>query len=125
MLAQNRKFTGFAFHSRIPHIRCPDRHEQIEFTVVCAPNSAGSHTTSAFANAVRDTYALKKSSNSASVGVGVIGSLSLPFGLSDDSMVKVASETITTKKFYAQFFEQVDSYLDNQKDAIPAGTPDR
>ena len=103
-----------------------ERHEQIEFNVVCAANSASSQTSSAFANAVRDTYALKKSSNSASVGVGVIGSLSLPFGSSDDSMVKVASQTITTKKFYEQFFEQVESYLDKQQpQETPAGTADK
>jgi hypothetical protein len=103
-----------------------ERHEQIEFNVVCAANSTGSETSSAFANAVRDTYSLKKSSNSASVGVGVLGSLSLPFGSSDDSMVKVASETITTKKFYEQFFEQVESYLDKQPpQEVPAGAADK
>jgi hypothetical protein len=61
---------------------------------------------------VRQTYSLKKSSNSASVGVGVLGSLSVPFGLSDDSLVKVGAETIDSKKFYDQFFTRVESYLD-------------
>jgi hypothetical protein len=87
-------------------------HTEIEFHVVCAPNSKGSQSSTIFATAVRDRYALKKSSNSASVGVGAIGSLSLPFGTTDDSLVKVASETIPDKRFYAQFFDRVDSYLD-------------
>lgn len=88
-------------------------HLQIQFHVVCAPNSAGSNSTTVFANAVRDRYSLKKSSNSASLGVGVIGSLSVPIGSIDESLVKVASETIPSKKFYERFFELVESYLDN------------
>jgi hypothetical protein len=87
-------------------------HVQIEFNVVCAPDSEGSNTTTAFANAVRDIYSLKKSSTSASVGIGVLGSLSVPFGSTDESLVKVGSETIGSKKFYDRFFELVDSNLD-------------
>lgn len=99
----------------------PDRdvHEQIEFHVVCAQNSKGSNSTTAFANAVLDRYSLKKSTNSASVGVSVIGSLSLPFGSTDDALVKVASETIARRKFYDRFFEVMESYLDS-----PAMIPD-
>ena len=89
-----------------------DVHEQIEFHIVCAPNAKGSNSTTAFANAVLDRYSLKKSSTSASVGVSVLGSVSLPFGVSDDSMVKVASETIAKRKFYDRFFEVMESYLD-------------
>lgn len=95
-----------------------DIHVQIEFHVVCAPDGKGSNSTTAFANAVRDRYTLKKISNSASLGVGVIGSLSLPVGTSDESLVKVASETIPTRKFYDRFFELVESYLDGA-----SGTP--
>ncbi|RJF96170.1 DUF2242 domain-containing protein [Noviherbaspirillum saxi] len=89
-----------------------DTHTQIEFHVVCAPNSEGSNSTTVFANAVRDRYSLRKSSNSASLGVGAIGSISLPFGSSDDALVKVGTETIPSKQFYSQFFELVERYLD-------------
>lgn len=90
-----------------------ERHVQIEFNVTCAPDSKGSNTTTAFANAVRDQYALKKSSSSASVGVGVLGSVSLPFSSSDEALVKVASETIPSRQFYDRFFELVERYLDD------------
>ncbi|HYD96961.1 MAG TPA: DUF2242 domain-containing protein [Noviherbaspirillum sp.] len=90
-----------------------DVHVQIEFHVVCAPDSKGSNSTTAFANAVRDRYSLKKSSNSASLGVGGVGSLSLPFGSSDDSLVRVASETISNKQFYERFFALVERYFDD------------
>jgi hypothetical protein len=87
-------------------------HVQVEFNIVCASNIKGSNSTTVFANAVRDRYSLKKSTNSASVGVGVLGSLSLPFGSTDDALVKVASETIPTSQFYDRFFELVEVYLD-------------
>ena len=88
-------------------------HVEIEFNVVCAPNSKGSNSSTIFANAVRDRYSLKKNSSNASVGVGVLGSLSLPFGASDDSLVKVASETIFSGQLYERFFEIIERYLDD------------
>lgn len=95
-----------------------DQHMQIEFHVVCAPNSKGSNSTTMFANAVREIYSLRKSSNSASLGVGSLGSVSLPFGTTDESLVKVGSETIPTRQFYARFFELVESYLDVSLDDL-------
>ncbi|MFC6518873.1 DUF2242 domain-containing protein [Undibacterium arcticum] len=106
-------------------------HLEIEVSVVCASNSAGSNSTTVFANAVQDSYSLKKSSNSASIGVGALGSVSLPIGSSDDALVKVGSETISAAKFYDQFFGLVERYLDDssvggneeavlQKETLPA-----
>lgn len=105
-----------------------DIHVEIEFSVVCAPDSKGSNSTTVFANAVRDRYTLKKNSNSASIGVGGIGSVSLPFGATDDSLVKVASETIPTGKFYERFFELVERYFDdseigNEEESKKEATP--
>ena len=88
-----------------------ETHVEIEFIATCAPDGRGGKKTIAFVNALQDRYALKKSSNSASVGVGPIGSLSLPFSSSDDAMVKVASETITSAQFYDRFFALLQRYL--------------
>jgi outer membrane biosynthesis protein TonB len=82
---------------------------EISFSVVCAEDS--SHHATMFANALQDRYALKKTNNSASLGVGVLGSVSMPIGSSDDSMVKVASETVTSQKFYERFFTLVELFL--------------
>lgn len=90
-----------------------DMHVVIQFHVVCAPDSKGSNSTTAFVNALQDSYSLKKNINSASVGVGVLGSLSVPFGSTDDSLVKIASETIPAGTFYNRFFTLVERYLDN------------
>jgi hypothetical protein len=93
-----------------------DTHVEIEFHVVCAPEGKGSKETIAFVNALQDRYAIKKSASSASVGVSVLGSLSLPFSASDDSMVRVASETITSAPFYDRFFVLLKRYLDSDAD---------
>ena len=95
-----------------------DVHVQIAFRVVCTTDNADGNLTSVFANALEDRYALKKINNSASVGVGALGSLSLPFSSSDDSLVKVASTTIASEKFYSRFFQLVERYLTNE--AAPA-----
>lgn len=86
-----------------------DTHLEISFSVVCAEDS--SHHATMFANALQDRYALKKTNNSASLGVGVLGSVSMPIGSSDDSMVKVASETVSSAKFYERFFALVELFL--------------
>jgi hypothetical protein len=44
--------------------------------------------------------------------VSAIGSLSLPVSSSDDSLVKVASETIPAGAFYDRFFGLIERYLD-------------
>jgi hypothetical protein len=88
-----------------------DNHIEIEFRVVCAPELKGGSKTLVFVSALQDRYALKKSNNSASLGVGALGSVSLPFSSSDDSLVKVASETITAANFYDRYFRLVTRYL--------------
>ncbi|MBV4454926.1 MULTISPECIES: DUF2242 domain-containing protein [Pseudomonas] len=88
-----------------------ESHLQISFNVVCADDGKGTNHSTMFANALQDRYALKKVNNSASLGVGVLGSVSMPIGSTDDSMVKVASETVSAPKFYDRYFALVDVFL--------------
>ncbi|WP_445571596.1 DUF2242 domain-containing protein [Pseudomonas sp. E102] len=88
-----------------------DTHMEISFNLVCAEDGGPGHRATMFANALQDRYALKKINNSASLGVGVLGSVSMPIGSSDDSMVKVASETVSAAKFYERFFALVEVFL--------------
>ena len=88
-----------------------ENHMEISFNVVCADDGSEGHHATVFANALQDRYALKKTNNSASLGVGVLGSVSMPIGSSDDSMVKVASETVSSAKFYERFFALVELFL--------------
>ncbi|MFC4521476.1 DUF2242 domain-containing protein [Cupriavidus pinatubonensis] len=88
-----------------------DTHVVIAFHVVCADANADGTSSTAYVNAVQDRYALKKTSTSASVGLSVLGSLSLPIGSGSDAMVKIASETIPAGVFYKRFFNLVDHFL--------------
>lgn len=97
-------------------------HEQLVLRVSCAARADG--RAQVFASAVQDRYALKKSPTSASVGVGALGSVSLPFGSNDDSLVRVASSTVQDAVFYRNFFQRVQQYV-AEVSGIPAGTPAR
>ncbi len=97
-----------------------NRSTFIEMNVVCVPDSSGS---TLYTNGVLTTYDLKKSGTSASVGVKAVGSISLPFGQSADSLVKISEETIDDKNFYSRFFAAVDHILaEMQPSMVPAET---
>ena len=100
-----------------------ESHLEISFNIVCADDGGSEHHATMFANALQDRYALKKVNNSASLGVGVLGSVSMPIGSTDDSMVKVASETVSSPQFYDRFFTLVEAFLPKPKEvekAVPA-----
>ncbi len=95
----------------------PESHLQMQIRVVCAPDSSDGKVSLGFVSALQDRYSLKKTNNSASLGVGMIGSVSLPFSSSNESMVKVASETISSSVFYDRFFDLVKRYLTVEESA--------
>lgn len=95
-----------------------DDHEQLDLRISCV--AQGQDKAWVFVSALQDRYALKKSPTSASVGVSVLGSVSLPIGSSDDSLVKVASSTVQDGAFYDRFFERLQAYLPKP---APAAAP--
>ena len=102
-------------------------HVEVEFRVVCARDAAGGKgappSTIAFVSALQDRYTLKKVNNSASVGVGVLGSVSLPYSSSADALVKVASETVTDERFYERFYDLIERFLVVEAPAEAAPPP--
>ncbi|AOD13853.1 DUF2242 domain-containing protein [Xanthomonas fragariae] len=98
-----------------------DQSEQLNLRISCATQDGGK--AQVFVSALQDRYALKKSTTSASVGVGVLGSLSLPVGSSGDSLVRVSSTTVQDAAFYKRFFERLNSYLPRVTEAAPAPAP--
>lgn len=96
-----------------------ESHEQLELRISCVAH--GQDESWVFVSALQDRYALKKNATSASVGVGVLGSVSLPVGSSDDSLVRVASSTVQDSDFYKRFFERMAQYLPKAK---PAAAPE-
>ncbi|MEJ8794929.1 DUF2242 domain-containing protein [Trinickia caryophylli] len=96
-----------------------DKHIGVEFHVVCTPGEDADNSSIVYANAVQSGYTLKKSDTSASVGLSILGSLSLPIRSNSDAMVKVSSETIQSGAFYDRFFDYVDQYLRTVVKAAP------
>ena len=99
-----------------------EHHVQLEFRVVCARESGDADSTVAFASGLKEQYVVRKVKESASLGVGGLGSLSLPVEGSLDSMVKVSSETVDDATLYQRFFELLGQYLDRSvaPEAVPA-----
>lgn len=102
----------------------PENHVSVSFHIVCTPGESSTSTSVLYVNAVQDNYALKKSDTSASVGLSILGSVSLPIRSNSDSMVKISSETIPPGLFYERFFGLVDHYLKTVVRATPISDAD-
>ena len=89
-----------------------DTSVTIDLDVVCKDMPPGSII---FANAVQTKYELKKSSQTTSVGIPSVGSLSMPWGKTAETLVKVGGETISDEEYYARFFALVRNILEPQK----------
>lgn len=88
-----------------------ETHLQMVIRVVCVPDNPSGKVSLGFVTALQDSYTLRKTNNSASLGVGALGSVSLPIAASSDSLVKVGSETIAADSFYDSFFDLIKRYL--------------
>ncbi len=88
-----------------------EMHVEINITVVCVPDGRNDLVTTAYVSAQQDRYSLKKITNSTGVGVGAFGSISVPMFSTDDSLVKVASETIPAGVFYDRYFALMQRLL--------------
>ncbi|WP_158219228.1 MULTISPECIES: DUF2242 domain-containing protein [unclassified Achromobacter] len=105
----------------IKNFQEPDqKHTQLSLHVVCAADGKDDKHSTAFVNAVQDHYIIKKNSTSAGVGLSVLGSVSMPFGASDDSLAKIASETIDSPDFYDNFFDLMARYMPKPGDDAAA-----
>jgi hypothetical protein len=100
-----------------------ETHVQVDIRIVCVPDSRDGKLSLGFVTALQDRYALKKSNSSASLGVGVLGSVSVPVSSSNDAMVKVGSETVASDKFYDRFFALVQHYLVQDQDEPDSDVP--
>ncbi|WP_187775689.1 DUF2242 domain-containing protein [Luteimonas suaedae] len=102
-----------------------DIHTQLAVRTTCVPKADGGSIV--FINAVQERYALKAQSSSASVGVSMIGSVSLPIpiGGSNANLVRVGSNTVQNQAFYSSLFDRVNFYLPGTPtDTPPPPEPD-
>lgn len=86
-------------------------HVELSFNVVCLPDSKNGQTSTAYAAVQQERYIVKKSAISTSVGVSALGSISIPTSSSQDSLVKVGAETVSSTEFYDRFFLLVGQNL--------------
>ena len=102
-----------------------DSHVQMTIRMVCVADGGQSDVTLGFVTGLQDTYTVKKASNSASLGVPALGSLSLPFMSGSESLIKVGSETISSQAFYESFFDIVRRFLSDvaQDESVPSDPP--
>lgn len=98
-----------------------DVHTQLNVRATCLPQPGGASIV--FVNAVQDRYELKTTTKSASVGVSVLGSVSLPIGTSGANLVRVASNTVQNVDFYSRFFERVKFYLPSTEGVVQPPPP--
>lgn len=86
-----------------------NRSSFIEVSVICEHDHSGS---TLYTNAVVSTYDVKMSDGStASLGLSVLGSVSVPYGRSADSLVKVADETISDPNYYRSFYSRLKQVI--------------
>ena len=90
-------------------------HIEISFNVVCVPEGASGHLATAFVSALQDRYVLKMVPNNSSLGVGPFGSISVPLSASEDSLVKVGSQTIPAGPFYDRYFALMQRLLGDMR----------
>lgn len=88
----------------------PDTASTLSISLVCLPSSLG---TAIYASALETQYEMKSKGTNAGVSVSAFGSVSLPWVMDKDTLVKVGEETVTSPDFYKRLFELIKS-LDNR-----------
>lgn len=110
---------GYKLGRRVPQDLSAEKSFQVddEFFVIELNVSCREHQGQAFVfvNAVQSKFQIKKISQSTSIGIPSVGSLSLPTASSVDSLVKVGGATVSDKDFYERFFSALQRYLGVQK----------
>ena len=78
-----------------------DEATRLSIILVCLPSNLG---TVIYASGLETQFEMKSKGSSAGVSVPALGSLSLPWSLDKDTLVKVAEETVTDSEFYKRLF---------------------
>ncbi|MBS1145261.1 MAG: hypothetical protein H6R14_2667 [Proteobacteria bacterium] len=86
-----------------------DEATRLTITLVCLPSSLGSVI---YANALETQFEMKAKGTNAGVSVSALGSVSLPWAIDKDTLVKVGEETVTAPDFYQRLFDLIKT-LDN------------
>jgi hypothetical protein len=83
-----------------------DEANRLSITLVCLPSSLGAVV---YATGLETQFEMKSKGSSAGVSVAALGSLSLPWAIDKDTLVKVGEETVTSPDFYQRLFDLIKS----------------
>lgn len=84
----------------------PDEANRLSITLVCLPSSLGAVI---YASALETQFEMKAKGTSAGVSVSALGSVSLPWAIDKDTLVKVGEETVIAHDFYQRLFDLIKS----------------
>jgi hypothetical protein len=87
----------------------PGAEIELAINVTCA--ASGNAAGIAYVTAWEDHLVAKRNALPASVGLGPVGSISLPLSSAEDSLVKVGVEMISDRSFYERFYRLMDTLL--------------
>lgn len=82
----------------------PDEATRLSIILVCLPGNPG---TVIYASGLETQFEMKSKGSNAGVSVPALGSLSLPWSLDKDTLVKVGEETVIDPGFYKRLFELI------------------
>lgn len=82
----------------------PDEATRLTITLVCLPSSLGAVI---YANALETQFEMKSKGSNAGLSVSALGSVSLPWSIDKDTLVKVGEETVIAPDFYQRLFELI------------------
>ena len=74
--------------------------------LVCLPSSLG---TVIYASGLETQYEMKSKGSNAGVSVSALGSVTLPWSVDKDTLVKIGEETVTDPAFYQRLFQLIKS----------------
>jgi len=81
-----------------------DEATRLTITLVCLPSSLGAVI---YASAMETQFEMKSKGSSAGVSVAALGSVSLPWAIDKDTLVKVGEETVIAADFYQRLFDLI------------------
>jgi hypothetical protein len=86
-----------------PH---PEQGSTLSISLVCLPSSLG---TVIYASGLETQYEMKSKGSNAGVSVSALGSVTLPWAVDKDTLVKIGEETVTDPNFYQRLFQLIKS----------------
>ncbi len=84
----------------------PDQGSTLSIILVCLPSSLG---TVIYASGLETQYEMKSKGSNAGVSVSALGSVTLPWSVDKDTLVKIGEETVTDPAFYQRLFQLIKS----------------